>query len=216
MSSSTLVALTSVTSIASVSSDGVKSLTAAQPATKTNTESTRVRTIAAGASGVPPSSSLPASSVVSSSESPRYKTIYVTKTALPDSNAASLDLPPGAIAGIAVGGAVFLVLVIGLVYLLLRRRRNRIFESSDVPSTSGSQTTVVGKKSEVDMSEMFGTRDQPIYEANSKVVHEMEGSMPELDGRSLSLESAQSPTTAAMIASRHIMSRGRPVKRDKG
>jgi hypothetical protein len=224
MSSFTSVPATSttvVTSVSSVVTDLVSGIIATPVSTKKKkTKATRTPLIPAGSSVVPSSSSLFVDSasgvslVPASSVSPQYKTVYVTKTAEPNSNAPSSDLPPGAIAGIAVGGVAVLTLIIGLVYFLLRRRRKKVLESSDASSTSGSQTTVVGKKSEGDMSELYGTRDQPMYEANSFAVYEMEASVPELDGRTFSLESVQSPMSEA--AARHIMSRGRPIKRDKG
>jgi hypothetical protein len=149
--------------------------------------------------------------------------VYVTRTAEPNSNAGLSELQPGAIAGIAVGGVVFLALIVGLVYFILRKRRRKVLESADVPRSSGSQTTFVADKDGANVSELYGSQHQPVYEASSKVVYEMEASFPELEGetaelegRSFSLESEQSPTTPTMAQSRHIMSRGRPIRGKKG
>jgi hypothetical protein len=48
-----------------------------------------------------------------------------------NSGSASTGLSPGAIAGIAVGGAVALVLIAGLVWFVLRRRRKQEDQPSD-------------------------------------------------------------------------------------
>jgi hypothetical protein len=170
-------------------------------------------------SSIPISSVYSISSVISGvparSQVPKYKTVYVTKTAEPNHNAGSPDLPSGAIAGIVVGAVAGLALLVGLVYFLLRRRqrhRSQAMESIELPSTSGSQSsTVVAEKSSNDVFEAYGTRDQNIYEMPAKVVYEMPASVAELDGRSL--RGSLKPPSVAMIAARNIMSRGRPIKR---
>lgn len=195
-------------------------LSSSTSSTEAVTSKTKQRqSVPAGASGVPLSSTtfFPSASITSVSAnqaSPHYKTIYVTKTAEPDSDVGTSDLQPGAVAGIAVGGAAGIVLIIGIVYFLLPRRRRRAAEIIKLPSSSGSQSsTVVAEKNGGDMMEAYGTHEQRIYETQGKLIYELEASMPELDGRSFSMESALSPPDAAMIASRHIMSRGRPVRR---
>ena len=218
---STVAASATFAATTSTSGSGLVTLLSdvltAATSTQQFTTKTKTKTyVPAGDSGVPPSSS-------SSSASPQYKTVYVTKTAEPNSNAGSSGLQPGAIAGIAVGGVVFLALFVGLIYFVLRRRRRKVLESADVPRSSGSQTTFVAEKDGANVSELHGSQHQPVYEASSKVVYEMEASMPELEGktselegRSFSLESEQSPTTPTMAQSRHIMSRGRPIRGKKG
>ena len=217
-----------VTSSSSIQTNLVATLTSISPTQKKAKTKTKTY-IRAGDSGVLPSSSLVAADasgvplLSASSASPQYKTVYVTRTAEPNSNAGSPALQPGAIAGIAVGGVVFLALVVGLVYCILRKRRRKVIESADVPRSSGSQTTFVAEKDDANVSELYGSQRRPVYEASSKVVYEMEAPLPELEGRaaelegrSFSLESEQSPTTPTIAQSRHIMSRGRPIRGKKG
>ena len=77
-------------------------------------------------------------------------------------------------------------------------------------------TTIVNDKDRPPTAGVYRASDKHVFEVSSRSVYEMEASVPELDGRMSSLDSLSDPKTANMIASRNIMSRGRPVKGAKG
>ena len=155
-------------------------------------------------------------------KTPLYKTVYVTTTAHAASGSGTVgqsDLTVGAIAGIAVGGLVALIAICLLAFYLLRRRKQRSIPTQP-PSSTGSRGDIVAEKDNMEITEMGDGHGRVIHEAPGGVAYEleapvaeMESKQPELHSRSISFDSEGSPTTPTMIDSRHVMSRGRPVRR---
>ncbi|TGO53242.1 hypothetical protein BCON_0127g00150 [Botryotinia convoluta] len=78
----------------------------------------------------------------SSGSSSTVKSSTTTTTTTPTSSSSpsspsSSKLPPGAIAGIAIGAAVFVALLALLTYLILRKRKNRNNPSQKLNQTTG-------------------------------------------------------------------------------
>lgn len=190
------------------------------PTTSTPTTTTTIPTPSTVVQAI--SSTIAHSSATSSSPSntAAFKTVYVTVTATPkgDQSINGSGLDDGAVVGIAFGGIVLLALIGAIAYHIIRRRRRKAESHVEIPSTTGSRGNLTEEKSSTDalwqsegyQSEGFVSPSETVYEmevpAPKAVVRR-----PELMGRPRDLERGSS-----LIDSRHIMSRGRPLRRGQG
>ena len=171
---------------------------------------------------IPGSSTFAASSSHTFSEKPPNKTVYVTVTASPKANnddtIGGTGLNGYALIGISIAGFLLLV-IIGLIafYTLRRRRRRKRRMLMEIPSSTGSRGHIMEEKSSSDAAGMYERRGSDSFNASSSGLYEMEVpapkavvTRPELGGRSAPRDLERG---LSLIDSRHIMSRGRPVRR---
>ena len=163
-------------------------------------------------------------SSTTASNTPLYKTVYVTTTATPsasrDHTIGGSGLTIGALIGIAIAGFALLLIIIGIIFYLLRRRRKTNRMHLEIPSSSGSRGHIVEEKRSSDFQCEYAWSADQVPRYSEHIVHELEVhapkqvvKRPELDGRSRPRDLERG---ASQLAARNIMSRGRPVRRGTG